>query len=272
MKRALEVAVLASLLAAATPAHATPSTTFWTPATTYVQPYLVPHLTYDTYVAEKGLLQNDYGLTVGVLPWEELQGEVGLDLFLPGGPSLASGLPHPVSGKGTQAKDNAYLNAKVGIPENTWSPYMPGVSAGIMSVGFASDYSNYNHLHAETGKTFGPVGNFTVGGYYGLNEKLYVSSSGKTERAGFMASWTSADIKMGLPGLDKIVFIADYASGNNAFGAYGGGIGLFFTPAIDILTGPVWFNDSKLYKASYGTDFMWTIQLDVDLEFRKKKS
>jgi hypothetical protein len=77
---------------------------------------------------------------------------------------------------------------------------------------------------------------------------------------------------MGLPGLDKIVFIADYASGNNAFGAYGGGIGLFFTPAIDILTGPVWFNDSKLYKASYGTDFMWTIQLDVDLEFRKKKS
>jgi hypothetical protein len=275
MKKALPAAVLAALLGTATTAHATPSTTFWTPATNYMQPYLVPHITYDTYVAEKGLLQNDYGLTVGVLPFEKLQAEVGLDVFLPGGPSLASGLPNPVAGKGTRARDNAYLNAKLGIPEGAFASWQPGISAGIMSVGFTNDYSNYNHLHAEIGKTFGPAGNFTVGGYYGLNDKLYggkPDASGvltTTERAGFMASWTSADINIGVPGLNKINFVADYASGNNAFGAYGGGIGLYFTPAIDILTGPVFFNDSRLFRTTYGTDFMWTVQLDVDLEFRK---
>ena len=29
-------------------------------------------------------MANDYGLTIGVLPFEKLQGEVGVDLFLPG--------------------------------------------------------------------------------------------------------------------------------------------------------------------------------------------
>jgi hypothetical protein len=63
--------------------------------------------------------------------------------------------------------------------------------------------------------------------------------------------------------------MADYASGNNAFGAFGAGIGLYFTPSIDILTGPVWFNDTDLFKAAYGAGFMWTVQLDVDLDFAK---
>ena len=173
------------------------------------------------------------------------------------------------TGKGTTAGDNVYLNAKLGIPEGAYAAWQPGISAGIQSVGFASDYSNYNHLHAEVGKTFAPVGTFVVGGYYGLNDKLYVSSSGSTERSGFMASYTSPDVKVGVPGLDHVNFVADYASGNNAFGAYGGGIGLYFTSAIDILTGPVWFNDKNAFKAAYGTDFMWTVQLDVDIEFRK---
>jgi hypothetical protein len=263
MKKALEAAVVITLLATATAARATPSTTFWTPATTYVQPYAVPHITYDTYVANKGLLQNDYGLTVGVLPWEQLQGEVGVDVFAPG--------LFKLDGSRSSTGDNMYLNAKLGIPENAFSPWQPGISAGIQSVGFTTNYSNYNHLHAEVGKTFPYVGNVTVGGYYGLNDKLYVSSAGKKEQAGFMAAWTSADIKIGLPGLDKINFIADYASGNNAFGAYGLGIGFYFTPSIDILTGPVFFNDSSLFKSTYGTDSMWTVQLDVDLEFRKKQ-
>jgi hypothetical protein len=262
MKKALKAAVLAALLATATSAHATPSTTFWTPATTYVQPYLVPHVTYDTYVNEKGAMQNDYGLTMGVLPFEKFQGEIGVDSFLPGP-------VNPVTGHQTGVGDNTYLNAKLGIPENAYSDYQPGLSFGIQNLGFTKDYSDYKHLHAEIGKTFGAVGNVTVGGYYGLNDKLYVSSTGKTERSGFMAAYTSADINIGAPGLNKINFIADYASGNNVFGAYGGGIGIFFTPAIDILTGPVWFNDQNLAKATFGSSFMWTVQLDVDIEFRK---
>jgi hypothetical protein len=264
MKRALEAVVLAALLGTATAAHATPSTTFWTPATTYTQPYLVPHITYDTYVAEKGQLQNDYGLTMGVLPWEKLQGEVGFDVFLKGLPNAAK------DNAPTYTVDNFYLNARLTLPENAYSSYQPGLSVGIQSVGFTTNYSNYNHLHGTIAKTFPYVGNLAVGGYYGLNDKLYLSSSGKTERSGFMAAWTSPDINVKLPGIDKIIFLADYASGDNAFGGGGVGIGIYFTPSVDILTGPVWFNDSALFKSTYGTDFMWTIQLDVDINLFKK--
>ncbi len=262
MKKALKAAVLAALLAPATKTHATPSTTFWTPATTYVQPYLVPHITYDTYVAEQGLLQPDYGLTLGVLPWDKVQGEIGLDVFFPA-------LVNPNTGKRTGTGDNTYLNAKIGIPEGSFSSWQPGLSVGIQNVGFTKDYSDYNHLHAELGKTFGALGNLTVGGYYGGNEKLYVSSSGKTERSGFMVSYTSADVATNLVGLSKINFVADWTSGNNVFGAGGVGIGLYFTPAIDILTGPIWFNDKDLAKATFGADFFWTVQLDVDIDFHK---
>jgi len=268
MKKVLEVVVVAALLGTASAAYATPSTTYWTPATTYTQPFLIPHITYDTYVAEKGMLQNDYGLTIGVLPWEKLQGEVGVDVFMP--TARTPGLPLP-SGKPAYTKDNTYLNAKLTLPENAFATWQPGVSVGIQSVGFTKNYSDYNHLHGTIAKTFPYVGNLGVGGYYGGNKNLYVSSDGKTERSGFMVAWTSPDLNVKVTGLDKIVFIADYASGNNVFGAGGVGIGLYFTPAIDILTGPVWFNDSKLFKSLYGTDFMWTVQLDVDIDFSKPK-
>ena len=68
----------------------------------------------------------------------------------------------------------------------------------------------------------------------------------------------------------KIVLVGDWASGKNAFGGGGVGAALYFTPAIALLTGPVWFNDSTLMKAAYGADFMWSFQLDVDVELLKK--
>src|SRR5262245_55192999 len=72
-------------------ARATPSTTYWAPSTTYVQPFLVPHLTYDTYFG-KGVFAGQAGspiypvttgIEIGVLPWKALQLEVGFDLLLP---------------------------------------------------------------------------------------------------------------------------------------------------------------------------------------------
>jgi hypothetical protein len=250
MKQALKAAVAAAVLATATVASATPSTVYWTPATTYTQPYLVPHLTYDTYFAEGGQLQPDYGLTIGILPFEAVQAEVGFDLLTPG-----------------LHKDNLYLNGKVSLSEGVLASWAPGLSLGIQSVGFKKDYSNYNHLHLTAGKTFG-VGTVAVGAYRGGNKVLYTSSAGKTEQSGFMASYTSPDIKVGLTGLDKIVIAADYASGKNFFGAYGVGVGFYFTPAISVLTGPVMFNDKDLMKAAYGSSFLWTVQLDVDFDLR----
>ncbi len=257
MKNALKAAAAAAVLATAATASATPSTTFWTPETTYTQPYLIPHITYDTYVAEKGLLQNTYGLTIGVLPFEKLQGEVGIDAFYP---TFT-----------LKTKDFAQLNGKLTLPENAFGEWQPGVSVGIMNVGFKSDVSDYNLVHLSIAKTLPMVGNVSIGGYYGAGSKLlWTGSDGNVNRTGFMAAWTSPDIKIGKPGLDKIIFLADVATGKNWMGAVGGGIGLYFTPAIDILTGPVYFLDKDLYKAnpSANTNVMWTVQLDVDVDFQ----
>jgi hypothetical protein len=260
MKKALTALAVGALLASAQAAHATPSTDFWTPATTYTQPYLIPHITYDTYVAEKGILQNTYGVTMGVLPWEKLQGEFGIDGFYPTGSFLT--------------KDFLQLNGKLTLPENALGAGFPGLSVGIANAGFKKDVSDYDMLHADLGKTFPVIGNLTIGGYYGAgSELLWTGSDGKVTRGGFMASWTSPDIKIGKPGLDKIVFLADGSTGKNWFGAVGGGIGLYFTPAIDILTGPVYLLDKDAYKANTlaNTNFMWTVQLDVDVDFMTPK-
>ena len=260
MKKSLQLLAAAALLLGASSAHATPSTTFWTPATTYVQPYLVPHLTYDTYVSEQKAFQNDYGLTVGFLPFEKLQGEIGVDSFMPGLQST-----------------NLYLNGKLGIPENAFGDWFPGISAGVYGLGFRSDVSDFDILHAEVGKTFPMIGNLTVGAYYGLNGNLLRSSTGDVNRAGFLGAWTSPDVVLNLTGLNKINFMADVQTGKNAFGAVGGGVGLYFTPAIDILTGPVYFLDSAATPMFQGPgvrgpghqDWLWTVQLDVDLDWHK---
>jgi len=243
-------------------AFATSSTTFWTPATTYVQPYLVPHFTYDSYGAARGALQNDYGLTIGVLPFEKVQGEVGIDSFLPG-----------------ITKSNLYLNGKLVIPEGALKKGAPGFSFGIVGAGFEHNVSDFNVLHATTGKTF-RFGNIVAGGYYCLNEKLMVSSKGRKQQAGVLGAWTSPDIVLDLRGLKKINFIGDVQSGKNAFGAWGMGIGLYFTDYIDVLTGPVFFFDPKattqlpapgLSDGSARPKRLWTIQLDIDIPLRRKK-
>ncbi len=260
MKKALKVLAAAAFLAGAHRAAATPSTTFWTPATTYTQPLGVPHLTYDTYFGEQGALQIDTGLTVGVLALPMLQAEVGVDLFFP---TLTAG-----GQLGTF--DFAQVNGKLTLPEDALAAWSPALSVGITNAGFEKDVSDYHLLHATLGKTT-PVGLLGVGGYYGAGSKVLWTGSGGEERAGFMASWVSPDVKIGAPGLDKIVFLADVTTGKNWLGAVGGGIGLYFTPAIDILTGPVFFLDTDYYQASYGTDWLWSVQLDVDFDLRPKK-
>jgi hypothetical protein len=259
MKQFSKLLVAVILVATAATASATPSTTFWTPATTYVQPYAIPHITYDTYVAEKAGFQNDYGLTIGILPFEKLQAEIGIDSLMPG-----------------LVKNNLLLNAKVGVPEGAFGEWQPGISGGIYGLGFEKDISNFDILHLEVGKTFPVIGNVVLGGYYGIGADL-LGSDGKKTQGGVMAAWTSPDVVLNLPGLNKINFIADVQSGKNAFGAWGVGVGLYFTPAIDILTGPVFFLDKDTTTMLGGPgisafasrpDMLWTIQLDVDMDLR----
>ncbi len=252
MSHTLKAMTAAALLALAQAALATPSTTYWTVATTYTQPYLVPHVTYDTYFGEPGAYPVDTGLTMGVLPFEKVQGEVGFDLLYPA--------------KGPAA---LLLNAKLTLMEGALGAWSPGLSVGIMNLGFKKDVNDFDMFHATLGKGFGSAGTFALGAYYGTNERLFVDAAGATKRAGLLASWMGPDIKVGLSGLDKIVLAADVQTGKNAFGAVGGGVYFYFTPAIDLLMGPVFFFERDLQPGQ--ASWLWTMQLDVDVDLHRKQ-
>lgn len=252
--RNVVLATLAAVALAVLPsaARATPSTVFWTPATSYVQPFLVPHLTYDTYFAEAGAYPVFTGLTIGVLPFEKLQAEVGFDLQFPG----FSGSP------GFQGSESLLLNAKLGVPDGAFASWQPGISAGIMAAGVRTR-TRANMLHAEASKSHA-FGTFGLGGYYGLEDDLWVDETGDEDRVGVLAAYATPDWNVNLPGLTKVNAFADLQTGENSFGAWGVGAGFYFTPAIALLTGPVFFLNEDLQPG--GASMMWSFQVDVDID------
>jgi hypothetical protein len=263
MKKALHAAVAAALLTAASVASATPSTVVWTPATTYTQPFLVPHITYDTYVGETAFVPTDLGLTIGIIPTNRfIEGEVGVDAFYPILPNA----------DGKRPAENAFqFNGKLTLKEGAFGAWSPGLSAGIMNVGLETDYNDYNILHATLGKTFGALGTVGVGGYMG-NDKLLRDETGAGDEVGLLASYASPKLAVGLPGLKDVAFGVDYASGESFFGAVAAAVTLYFTDAVSLLTGPVWYlgDEEAVVRPTYGAPFVWTVQLDVDVDLLKK--
>jgi hypothetical protein len=81
-----------------------------------------------------------------------------------------------------------------------------------------------------------------------------------------MAGWISPTIKV--PRLDKVLLTWDIQTGKNVLGATGGGAYIYFTPAIDLLIGPVFFFEDRLQPA--GSKSLWSVQLDVDLDLLTK--
>jgi len=122
------LAALALCGLTATIASATPSTQVWIPSTD-IQAYKTLHLNVDSYIRTKANSNgaNDpplylIGPTVGVLPFEKLQAEVGFDLMY-GGTNTAAGLD----------KYPFYGHFKIGMPEdNTW---IPAVAVGMYNIG-----------------------------------------------------------------------------------------------------------------------------------------
>lgn len=256
---ALRAAVLLAALALARGAHATPSTVFCTPATTETQAAGVPHLTHDTHFAERGALQIDTGLTVGVPTLTRLQLEVGFDLY------------HPtLSSRGQVGTfDYAQLNARLTLPEHALASWMPGLSAGVSNVGFKRDVSNYHLAYAAVGKRT-RFGAFALGMYRGLGSRRLWLGDGEDNQTdgGVMLSWVAPDLRIGARGLDRIVFMADAASGRNWFASSGVAIGLWFTPAIALKTGPVFFANADYYRGLGVGWWVWSVQLDVDVDLR----
>jgi hypothetical protein len=258
MKKIVRVLAACAIALSAQSAWATPSTLFWTPATTYIQPFLLPHITFDTYFNDKANYPIDLGLTVGVLPFEKFQAEVGLDFFFPYWGSQNALFLSPAG--------SLQFNAKAGFVEGAYGDWFPGITAGIYGVG-VNQATQFDILHAEIGKTFF-FGAISVGGYYGAGgtNAIWSDIDGVVlTRGGFIGSYISPDIVLDLKGLNKINFFADIQTGNNSYSAAAGGIGIYFTPSIDILTGPIFFLNK--YAQPGMSTMMWSVQLDIDIDF-----
>jgi hypothetical protein len=250
----------------ATVASATPSTQIWIPSTD-IQPYKTVHLGADVYLRTSDEPSGvnlppfyDLGVTVGVLPFEKVQAEVGFDLQY-GGANTAVGLDgHPL-----------YFNAKVGIPEDAFFKWQPAVAVGGYNFGtksggvnestgtYTETGTNANILYGLVAKTFPVAGRFSLG-YYGLNKKasvatVYDAAGAKGDANGILASWdrTLSEIS------DKLWVAVDYQGGKNAYGATSFGISWAFAKNVSVILGYDIYNNKD--RAGQNTA---TIQVDIN--------
>ncbi len=229
-------------------AVATPSSTYWAPSTANCQAWAVPHITYDNYFGKSAAYPNDVGLTVGFLPWEKIQGEAGFDALYP-------------------SQNPLYLNGKLCTPESTLFSNSPALSVGIYDIGTQSDVTNYNVGYVMLQKSL-PWGGYVAAGYYhGFNKTLFVNSDGNVSQNGAIAAATSPDIEIGLTGLKKVIFAVDVQTGKKVLGAWGVGSYIYFADNVSLLTVPVLFLDRLLQPG--GSNYLWTMQLDIDVPFTK---
>jgi len=239
-----------ALGATAAAARATSSSTIWTNMTPDIQAFGVVHLGVDNYftlgrtVADgAGDFPTDVGLTVGILPFEELQMEVGVDLLEPSDDPLSA-------------------NFKLGAPEGTLFQGAPALFVGMFGIGTEHGVTDYNVAHLTVGKTIPGVGRLSAGPYWG-NGDLLRSATGEREDNGFMVAFDRGFRPVtdaAGSSYNRFVLAADYASGENAIGGYAAGLYTYFSRDVALLVAPVWFNDE-------GINGKWklTVQLDVTL-------
>jgi hypothetical protein len=253
-------------------AYATPSTQIWIPSTD-IQPYKTFHLNIDSYVRTKkeptsnvgyfGIADGSaigpmylIGPTVGILPFEKLQAEVGFDLMW-GGANTPAGLD----------KYPFYGHFKLGTPEdNTWKP---AVAVGMYNIGLKKGEVN-NGVYTKSGtdadiyyglvaKTFPVIGRLSAG-YYGLNKKasvagVYDRNGAKGDDSGLLLSWdrTMSEIS------DKLWFAVDHQGGKNAYGATNVGFSWAFAKNVSVIFGYDIYNNKD--RAGQNT---FTVQVDIN--------
>jgi hypothetical protein len=235
----------------ATIASATPSTQIWIPSTD-IQPYKTVHLNFDTYIRDAS---NDdgsrtppvvvIGPTVGVLPFEKIQAEVGFDV---------------ISGGGDLDKYPLYGHFKVGMPEdNTW---IPAVAVGMYNIGTKSGdarkgelATNQDIAYGLVAKTLPVIGRLSAGYFVG-NKKVLVDENGNSDEKGVLLSWDRTMTEIS----DKLWVAVDYQGSNSALGAFSFGASWAFAKNVSLLLGYDIYNK----KATGGQN---TVTMQVDINF-----
>jgi hypothetical protein len=253
---------------AATIASATPSTQIWIPSTD-IQPYKTVHLNVDSYVRTKkenpanltGASSGQglpplyvIGPTVGVLPYEKVQAEVGFDLMY-GGANTGFGLD----------KYPAYGHFKIGMPEdNTW---IPAVAVGMYNIGTKSGdarkgelATNQDIAYGLVAKTLPVIGRLSAGYFVG-NKKVLVkdtvdaSGNFRSDEKGVLLSWDRTLTEIS----DKIWVGVDYQGSKSAVGALNFGVSYAFAKNVSVILGYDVYNNKKV--AGENT---FTVQVDIN--------
>ncbi len=222
-------------------ANSTPSTQIWIPSTD-IQAVGVVHFGHDTYIkteSQNGVTEptvTNTGLTIGVLPYQNVQMEIGIDYRDTGGEH-----EYPL-----------YFNTKIGIPENTIFNGSLAIAFGGYDFGTKRDVTTYNIIFGLVSKNIGKLGRFSLG-YYTGNEDLLVDLNGKKDNSGILLSWdrTMSEISQ------RLWLGIDYMGGENVYGALSFGIGWRFASNVSVILGYDIYNES-FYKPTA------TIQVDID--------
>lgn len=242
MKRITKSLIMATALTIATTgiAMATPSTQIWIPSTD-VQAFKTLHLGIDNYTRTSSGGSDfrpnvyDLGLTAGVLPFEKVQAEVGVDYMTYGINTLDS---NPIS-----------FNAKLGTPEDSLFSGSPALAFGGYGFGTKKDLTDSNIVYGLAAKTLPVVGRLSAG-YYTGNDKVIGDKND-----GVLLSWdrTMSEIS------DKLWVAADYQGGDNTVGAFSFGASWAFSKNVSVIFGYDIYNDQAM--AGKNT---FTTQLDIN--------
>lgn len=239
-KLAIALTGLALIVAASTAAFATPSTQIWIPSTD-VQAYKTVHLGIDNYIRTSsvggGANTFDLGLTAGVLPFEKIQAEVGIDYIDAGTNSPAD-------------KSPIYFNVKLGTPEESLFKFSPALAVGTYNIGTKLGITSQNIAYGLAAKTLPVVGRISLGGFQGSETVL-----GAGKNNGVLASWDRSMSEIS----DKLWLAVDYQGGNSAMGAFSFGGSWAFTKDISLIIGYDIYNNPAL-----GGKNTVTTQLDIN--------
>ena len=247
MKKFTKSLIMATALTIATTgiAMATPSTQIWIPSTD-IQAFKTLHLGIDNYIRTSGggsdVRPNvyDLGLTAGILPFEKLQMEVGVDYLTVGANSVDG---NPLS-----------FNAKLGTPEASLFDGSPALAVGGYAFGTKKDLTDTNIVYGLAAKTLPVVGRLSAGYYVG-NDDVLLDKDGNEENDGLLLSWdrTMSEIS------DKLWVAVDYQGGDNAFGAFSFGASWAFAKNVSVIVGYDIYNDNAV-----GGEDTFTTQLDIN--------
>jgi hypothetical protein len=170
------------------------------------------------------------GFETGLLPYEAVRLEVGLD--------------YATTGKNSPADDHPfYLNAKLATAEDLGVKGMPAFAVGIYNMGTYDKpeinvSTRQNIAYGLVAKTLPVVGRLSAGGYVASERALRTSGNPRNNSSGLLASWDRTISEVS----DKLWLGIDYLSGNNANGEVSVGASWSFSKQVALLAGVVWYN------------------------------